>query len=209
LKHFLNHLYILFSHHGAVGLLILGILDSSFLFLPLGNDLLVIALSSRKHILIPYYAVLAAAGSVCGCFTLDVLFRAGGEKELEKHVSRKRIDYLRRRINKNAAWALVFASLMPPPFPFTPFVAGAAALQYPRRKLLSAIAIARLARFFIEGILAVFLGKRLIHIADSDAFEYAMGTLIVICIVGSVFSVVQWFKQSKGSRRARGSTARS
>ncbi|MGH9445864.1 MAG: YqaA family protein [Terriglobia bacterium] len=209
MKHFLDHLYLLFSHYGGPGLLVLGALDSSFLFLPLGNDLLVIALSARKHILIPYYAVMAAAGSVLGCATLDVLFRKGGEKELEKHVSPKRLKYLRQRINKDAAWALAFASLMPPPFPFTPFVAGAAALQYPRRKLLSVIGVARLARFSIEGILAIFVGKKLLRVAGSPPFEDAVGALIVICVVGSVFSVYRWLKQSKRPKGADGSEARS
>ncbi len=209
MKHFLDHLYLLFSHYGGTGLLVLGALDSSFLFLPLGNDLLVIALSARKHTLIPYYAVMAAAGSVLGCATLDMLFRKGGEKELEKHVSPNRLKYLRRRINKDAAWALAFASLMPPPFPFTPFVAGAAALQYPRRKLLSVIGVARLARFSIEGVLAIFIGKKLLRVAGSPAFEYAVGALIVICLVGSVFSVYRWLRQSKRPKRADGSEARS
>lgn len=197
MKQFLDHLYILFSHHGGIGLLILGTLDSSFLFLPLGNDLLIIAMTARKHVLIPYYAAMATAGSVLGCLTLDLLFRKGGEKSLEKHVSRKRLAYLRQRIDKDAAWALAFASLMPPPFPFTPFVAGAAALQYPRRKLLSVIGAARLVRFFVEGLLAIFVGRQLLRIARSPAFEYAMGALIGICIVGSAISIYRWISESK------------
>jgi membrane protein YqaA with SNARE-associated domain len=198
LRPFLQHLYTVFSHHGGLGLLLLGVLDSSILFVPLGNDLLIIALSARKHILIPYYAVMAAAGSVLGCLTIDLLVRKGGEKEIEKHVSRKRFDYVRERMNKNAAKALAFASLMPPPFPFTPFVAATSALQYPRRKLLSVIGVARVVRFSIEGALAIFVGKRLLKVAEhSTAFEYAIGALIGICVVGSGFSVYRWISQSK------------
>ena len=36
----------------------------------------------------------------------------------------------------NAGQALAIASLVPPPFPFTAFVMAAAALQYPRKRLL-------------------------------------------------------------------------
>jgi membrane protein YqaA with SNARE-associated domain len=201
LKPFLNHLYVLFSHHGGIGLLVLGLLDSSILFLPLGNDLLMIAMSARKHILIPYYAVMAAAGSLLGCLTVDLLVRKGGEKEIEKHVSRKRFDYVRARMNKNAPWALVFASLMPPPFPFTPFVAATAALQYPRRRLLSVIGAARLARFLVEGVLAILVGKKLLHVARSSAFEYAIGAFILVCAIGSAISVYRWISQSKGAGR--------
>lgn len=197
LKHLLSHLFVLFAHHGGAGLLILGTLDTSFLFMPLGNDLLVIAMGARKHALIPYYAVMAAAGSTLGALLLDLVFRKGGEKELEKHVSARRLEYLKQRMSKDAAWALIVASLMPPPFPFTPFVAGAAALQYPRRKLLIVIGCARLVRFSIEGVLAIYLGKKLLEVAESAPFEYAIGALIGVCIGGSVYSIYRWIVQSK------------
>jgi membrane protein YqaA with SNARE-associated domain len=210
LKSFLTHLFILLSHHGGFGLLVLGLLDSSILFMPLGNDLLIIAMSTQNHKLIPYYAAMAAAGSVLGCLTIDLLVRKGGEKEIEKHVSRKRFDYVKSRMNKNAAWALAFASLMPPPFPFTPFVAAAAALQYPRRKLLSVIGATRLVRFSIEGTLAFFIGKRLLRVANSSGFEYAIGGLIFISVAGSFVSVYRWITQSKHgvgrSQQAEGSS---
>lgn len=202
-KQFVNSLFILLSHHGGIGLLVVGLFDSSILFMPLGNDLLIVAMSSRKHALIPYYAAMAAAGSVLGCLTIDFLVRKGGEKELEKHVSHRRFDYVKKRMNKNAAWALAFASLMPPPFPFTPFVAAAAALQYPRRKLLSVIGTTRLVRFSIEGTLAFFVGRRLLRIARSSSFEYAIGSLIFVCVAGSTISVYRWIKQSKGGIQGR------
>jgi membrane protein YqaA with SNARE-associated domain len=203
---FLHHLYVLFSHHGGIGLLLLGVLDSSILFVPFGNDLLMIALSARGRILIPYYAVMAAAGSMLGCLTIDLLVRKGGEKEIEKHVPRNRFEYIRQRVNKNAAKALAFASLMPPPFPFTPFVAATSALQYPRRKLLIVIGVARLVRFSVEGALAIFVGKRLLRAAaHSTAFEIVIGALILVCVVGSIISVYRWISQSgsAGGKRRR------
>jgi membrane protein YqaA with SNARE-associated domain len=56
----------------------MGVLDSSFLIMPLGNDLLVVALTARRHILLPYYAGMATAGSVIGCLIMDVIARRGG-----------------------------------------------------------------------------------------------------------------------------------
>ena len=55
-----------FAHLGGFGLLLLGILDSSFLFMPLGNDLLVVALTAQRHNRMLYYAAMASAGSVIG-----------------------------------------------------------------------------------------------------------------------------------------------
>src|SRR6266550_6177524 len=120
-----GHLFSVLVHLGMFGLLIFGVLDSSFLDLPLGNDLLLVALTARRHNLLPLYAAMATAGSVIGCWLIDVLARKGGEEGLKKIVSHRQIDYVSRRVRSNAAWALVLASLLPPPFPFTPFVAAA------------------------------------------------------------------------------------
>src|SRR5579862_1461657 len=75
-----SRLFVIFVHLGAFGLLALGILDSSFLVMPLGNDLLIIALSARNHSLWFFYAVVATAGSLLGCLLMDVISRKGGEE---------------------------------------------------------------------------------------------------------------------------------
>lgn len=77
-----------FRRLDGLGLFLLGILDSSFLFLPFGNDFLLIALVStgqggRKWI---YYVIMASAGSLIGVFLLDLVMRKAGEEGLEKFV---------------------------------------------------------------------------------------------------------------------------
>src|SRR5580658_1099429 len=107
-----------FWHLGGPGLLLLGILDSSFLFAPLGNDLLVVAMSAHYGSVsrMLYYAAMSTAGSVLGCLLVDVTMRDAGEKGLERHLSKARLNYVKRKVKHNAAWALVVASLAPPPF---------------------------------------------------------------------------------------------
>src|SRR5262249_28491288 len=130
-----HHLFAVFIRLGFFKLLILGILDSSFLlFFPLGTDLLMVALTARNHRMFPVFAVTAARGSVGGCLLTDWVAGKGGEKGLGKIIGR-RLDYVTRKVKDRAGEALVFASLMPPPFSFTAFVAGAVAFQYPRKKL--------------------------------------------------------------------------
>jgi membrane protein YqaA with SNARE-associated domain len=126
---------------GGFGLLILGVMDSSFLFAPLGNDILMVAMTARQENVwrMVYYAAMSTAGSILGCLLVDMLFRKLGEKGLEKHLSRRRLDYVKGKVTNNAAWALAFAAIAPPPFPFTPFVMAAAALQYPRKRLLAIV----------------------------------------------------------------------
>jgi len=76
-----------------------------------------------------YYAGMSTIGSVIGCLILDLVFRKAGEQGLDKHLPRKRLDYVKGKVNQNAGWALALDSLAPPPFPFTLFVMVAAALE--------------------------------------------------------------------------------
>ena len=110
MKAFLLHVAGILFGLGGVGLVIMGVLDSSFLFMPLGNDLLVIALTARHHARMPYYAAMATLGSVAGVFLLDALSRKGGEKGLEGRVSPERLAYIKRKIEKRAGWGIAIAS---------------------------------------------------------------------------------------------------
>lgn len=199
MKHLTQVLLALFWKFGGPGLLVLGILDSSFLFAPLGNDLLVVALTAR-HRSIPlmlYYAGMSTIGSVLGCLLVDAIFRKAGEKGLEKHLPKRRLEYVKRKVKANAAWALVIASIAPPPFPFTPFVMAAAALQYPRKRMLAVTAAARMFRFTALGVLAYFYGKRILKWAEADVVQWVLIGLVVLCTVGSIVSVVGWIRRSR------------
>jgi hypothetical protein len=46
-------------------------------------------------------------------------------------MSRKRLNYLKKKMSQSAAVPLIVACLAPPPFPFTAVVAAASAFQYP------------------------------------------------------------------------------
>jgi membrane protein YqaA with SNARE-associated domain len=157
----------------------------------MGNDLLVLALSARYHERMLYYAMMATAGSLIGCLVTDWISRKseGGQK---KFLSGKHLDSIRKQVKKRAAGTLVVASLLPPPFPFTAFVAVAAAFRYPRTKLLSFVGLARFVRFAIEGALAIHYGRWIIRQAESPWLEDVMIALIAISIAGSAFSIYRW-----------------
>jgi len=202
MKHLTRVLLIFFWKFGGPGLLVLGILDSSFLFAPLGNDLLVVAATARRHSigLMLYYAAMSTIGSVLGCLLVDVLLRQAGEHGLEKHLSPRRLQYVRDKVARNAAWALVVASIAPPPFPFTPFVMAAAALQYPRKRMLAVVGAARMFRFTCLGVLALIFGRRILRWASGPLVQGLLVGLIVVCVVGSVISVVGWIRRSRRPR---------
>ena len=178
-------------HAGGLGLLTLGAFDSSPLIVPFGNDLLVLALCARYHDRVLYYVLMATAGSLIGVFATDWVGRKS-EDGLKKVVAGKHLKYIRKLVEKRAALTLVIVSILPPPFPFTPFVAAAAAFRYPRARLLSFVGAGRFVRFSIEAALAVHYGRWIVRQAQAPFFEHIMLALLVISIVGSALSIYRW-----------------
>ena len=88
-------------------------------------------------------------------------------------------------------------ALIPPPFPFTPVVAGAAAFQYPQKKLLPLLAAARGARFVVIALLAHHYGRRLIRIIEAPAFRWFVIGLIALSVAGSVSAIYKWVRPGK------------
>jgi len=187
-----------FRKLGMFGLLLLSALDSSFLVLPFGNDLLLIALvrSNREGPKWIAYVVASAIGSVIGVFVIDLLMRKTGEKGLERFLSKNRIEQVKSKIENKAFITVFLATLVPPPFPFTPAVMTASALQFPKAKLLGAVFVGRLVRFGIEAILALYFGRQVIAFINSDVVTYVVYVLIAIAIVLSTLSLLRWLKRS-------------
>jgi membrane protein YqaA with SNARE-associated domain len=140
---------------------------------------------------------MSAAGSVLGCLLIDVTLRPLGDKGLEQHLSKKRLNGIRNKVGGNAGRALALASLAPPPFPFTAFVMVAAALQYPRLRLLSIVGATRLVRFLTLGWLALRFGERILGWGKNPVVQGLLTGLIVLSTVGSALSVYGWVKGSR------------
>jgi membrane protein YqaA with SNARE-associated domain len=193
----LRALAVFFFSLGGFGLLSLGVLDSSFLFMPLGNDLLVVALTAAHRERMLYYVLMATAGSVLGVWFTHWVSAKGGRKGMEGEHKSKRLAYVERKMNEQGGIALATAALMPPPFPFTPFIIVAGALQYPLKKMLAIIAGCRGLRFMIEGSLALIYGRRIIGMAQSPYVQGFIIALVVISMVGSAYSIYSWVRKSR------------
>lgn len=182
---------------GLLGLFVMSALDSSFLVLPFGNDLLLIALvsSNRESFMWIVYVLVSAIGSLVGVFIVDLIMRKAGESGLERFVSRKRIDKLKAKLENKAGVSVFIATLIPPPFPFTPVVMTASALQSPRGELLIAVFLGRLLRFGIEAILALYFGRQVIAFMNSDVVTYIVYGLIAIAVILSTLSLLKWLKR--------------
>jgi membrane protein YqaA with SNARE-associated domain len=187
----------------------MGIMDSSFLLLPFGNDLVVISLIVRNHDGYLGYVLAAVCGAVLGTLLLDIVAIRVGEKGLQRMTGQRRFEYLKCKIGQRGGFAIALACLSPPPFPYTAIVTTVCALGYPRKKLLTVVALSRGIRFLILGALAIRYGRVIIRIANSGTFRWIMVVFIVVCIVGSGLSLLKWFRKDKPSDFATPAVARS
>ncbi len=203
LTNFFTHLLRLLFHLGYFGPFVMGVMDSSFLFLPFGNDLLVTALVARNHHNFWIYVITAAIGSTSGALLVDVVARKIGETGVQKMTGERRFRYLKRKITEKGAQALIVGCLAPPPFPFTVVIAATSALAYPRRRLIWIVALARTARFLILSLLAIKFGRTILRVMSSSGFRYTMIAFAVLCVVMSVYSISSWVRSSRTAGRSR------
>jgi membrane protein YqaA with SNARE-associated domain len=179
---------------GYFGPVLMGILDSSFLFLPFGNDLLVVTLVARHQQGWPWYVLMAAIGSTIGVFVLALVAHKLGEQGIQKMAGEKRFARLHKMIDTHGNKAVVLACIAPPPFPFTMVIAVAAALNLSRVRICAVSFFTRGIRFAVLAFLAIKYGRRILEVANSNAFRWSMVGFILVCLVGSALSIYTWIK---------------
>ncbi len=172
---------------GGPGLLVLALLDSSFLSIPEGNDFLIIVLSTGgSWSNMVYYATMTTVGSVIGCSLLYWVGTRGGSY-VERRLHRPRMRRIQSLYERRGVLAVIIPSLLPPPTPFKVFVlsAGAFGLAYPQ--FLLAVAFGRSLRYFTWGALAVMYGKR----AEVFLHEHFRSVGVVVLVL--ILALLLWF----------------
>jgi len=166
----------------APAMIIIGALDSSLLSLPEINDYLVVGRCYKYPTAAFYFPLFAATGSVLGCFLLYSIVRRGGQAVLRKRFKLEHIQRVEKAYERFGFLAIGIPAVLPPPLPFKIFVATAGALEYPRWKFLMTVMIARSLRYYVEGILAVYYGRRvLLFIRDNGIVVVSIvATLVLI-----------------------------
>jgi membrane protein YqaA with SNARE-associated domain len=181
-------------HLGGIGLIPLGLLDSSLIPLPGSMDVVTIILSSRQADWWPYYALMATLGSVLGGFVTYRLARKGGKETLERKFSRRRVDKIYKIFGRWGFSAIAISSLLPPPVPMVPFLLAAGAMQYPVRKFVAALALGRAVRYTILAYLAARYGRDVIAFVTEHERPVAWvvaGLLIAIAVAVVVFILLR------------------
>jgi uncharacterized membrane protein YdjX (TVP38/TMEM64 family) len=126
-----------------------------------------------------------------------------GEKELDRHISKKRLAKVRRMLRTRGAVALAALDLIPPPFPFTPFVLAAGALRVNARIMFITLAVCRVFRFGIETYFAKQYGERIVAWVNSEVVRDAVGVCIVLAVGVSIVSIVKVVRASRPENRRR------
>ncbi|HKR61284.1 MAG TPA: VTT domain-containing protein [Pyrinomonadaceae bacterium] len=183
----------------APAMVLIGALDSSLLSLPEINDYLVVGRCYKYPSAAFYFPLFAALGSVLGCLLLYTIMRRGGQALLRKRFKPESIKRVERAYERFGVFAIAIPAILPPPLPFKIFVATAGTLEYPRWKFLLTVMIARSFRYYVEGILAVYYGRRVILFMKDNGLVILsiVASLAVIAII--IYYIVNRRKMGKFS----------
>jgi len=168
--------------YGWMGLFGISLVDSSGVPLPGGPDAAMILLSANAHAMMPVYALAATVGSTIGCTLLYLAARQAGSAAL-KRIAPERRDRIENLLGRFDMVAVMVPAVLPPPFPFKPFVLSAGVFKLKISRFVAAIFIGRAVRFLIEGWLAIKFGE------EAGAIIKRNG-LTVLAVVGIIVVVV-------------------
>jgi membrane protein YqaA with SNARE-associated domain len=178
---------------GGPGLVLLGIADNSVIPLTGSMDVLTIWLAARHHEPWPYYALMATLGAVIGGYITYALARKGGKEAMERKLSKKRAARFSKAFARWGFAAVAIPAVLPPPFPFVPFLLAAGAMQYSRKKFLAALTLGRAVRYTIGAWLGFHYGRHILRFF-SRYDKLTIAILIVLAVVGAILSLVQYFR---------------
>jgi membrane protein YqaA with SNARE-associated domain len=144
---------------GAFGLFAVALLDSTFVPLPSSCDALMLLLSATYPSWMLLYAFMATAGSALGCLILYLISRRAGARALNRFSETKQ-RRVKNWIERYDMFAVLGATLLPPPFPFKLFVVSAGVFRFSLLRFMLAIIAGRAFRFLLEGYFAVRYGAQ-------------------------------------------------
>jgi membrane protein YqaA with SNARE-associated domain len=175
---------------GGPGLLLITFADSSFLALPEVADVLMVLLVVKAPHWWPYYALLATAGSVAGCYVLYALARKGGEALLRRKFHESHVDWGLKWFRRVGLLTLVLPSFMPPPVPLKIFVLLAGVSGVTPVTFLVTISLSRGLRYGSEAWLAAWYGKDAIRLVQANIGRISL-TLVALAALVTAF-IVWW-----------------
>lgn len=182
MRAFISWIYGFALSLGGPGLFGIAFLDSSFVSLPQINDILVVLMVAANKSRMPYYALMATAGSVAGCYAIYYLARKGGEAFLRTRVHPERMTRTLAMYKRHGLMALMIPAVLPPPAPFKLFVLIAGVAEVRPVHFVLAIAIARGARYLTLGLLAMYYGDAALVLMQTRGREVALAAAALLLV---------------------------
>jgi len=167
--------------YGAFGLFAVALLDSTFVPLPSSADALMLLLSTTNPSWMLLYAFMATSGSALGCWILYLISRRAGSRALNRFSEAKQ-QRVKNWIEKYDAFAVLVATLLPPPFPFKLFVITAGVFRFSLLRFMLAIIVGRAFRFLLEGYFAVRYGAQAKEILTKYYPFIGVGLVVLIVL---------------------------
>ena len=190
---------------GGPGLIALGLIDNSLIPLPGGMDAATILLAAAHHEPWWYYAIMATVGALLGGYFTYRLGVRGGEQTLQKKLSRRRADQVARIFRRYGFWSVSVTAVIPPPMPIVPILIAAGALQYPRNKFLSALALGRGVRYTLLAYLGHLYGHSILRWLGRY-YEPLLYALIALAVVGALLATYFWWRHRHAAKLDRGAS---
>lgn len=181
---------------GGWGLVLLGVADNSVIPLTGSMDVLTIWLAARHREPWQYYALMATVGAVLGGFITYSLARKGGKEAMQRRLSKRRAAKVYKEFERWGFGAIAIPALLPPPFPFVPFLLAAGAMQYSRIKFLAALVLGRGVRYSVAAYLGVLYGNHIVRFF-SRYDKLAVAILIGSAVVGGILTLIQYLRYRK------------
>jgi len=194
---FIKWVYGLALSLGGPGLFVVAFLDSSFISLPQINDLLVVLMVVRNKTLMPYYAGMATAGSVAGCYVLYLIAERGGEAFLAKRVKAGHTERALALYRRRGVLALMVPAILPPPAPFKLFVLLAGVAEVRPLQFVWSIAVARGLRYLVLGALAVRYGDVALELMRTRGRDMAIALAVTIVAAAAAWWLFSRVKRAR------------
>jgi membrane protein YqaA with SNARE-associated domain len=191
-----------FFHLGVVGLLLVSIVDSSFVPLPIpGVTDIMLIVYAAAHENVFLLVAAATVGSALGGLISHAVGQAGGIAFLQKHVPAKMLARVTSWMERHAILAVSLPAILPPPMPLSPFVLVAGAVKMSRKKFMWAFTVSRFVRHALAVWLGVHYGRAVLRLWSHFTTKWGVTMLVVLwtVILGfTAWGIWRLYKTSKG-----------
>lgn len=175
-----------FLQYGALGLFLVSFAESSFF--PVPPDVLLIPLAIKNPSSALLLALITTVASVAGAvFGYFIGWRAG-RPVLDRFVSGARIHKVEEMFGKYGGWAVAISAFTP--IPFKVFTIASGVFKVNKTTFLLASLLGRGARFFLEGLIIMLLGREAEHFLNR---YLGVGTLVVAAVVLFVYLLYKFW----------------